>query len=474
MWPHPLLEEVWFAHVFCSRQSNNRGIYLYAMLNLYIPILCIVIVMILRVTKRRLVYLGTGVFAGLLIVNRMILPSTSSCISATCHTGPAYQLLRRNEMRIEVNHPLISSVHINYLPSNHPNEDRFSIGTIKEHCTSLFAVIDGHKTDDCSDHLKDTLLPYVVHSLKEGGVVKSDIEMVDVHRHADTIIASTDTCDTTSLDNVKVVDNLLHQGFMSLDKNISEEALKCFRLVNKGHSIKENNRLKITMRAIAGACALVAMVTDKMVYIANTGDCRVILGVKEKGVWSATPLSQDQNAHNKDEVVRIISAHPGEEKTVISMGRILGSLMPFRSFGDVELKWPQEQLDLFGSYLANYLTPPYLTADPVVTNKIVTSSDKFMVLATDGLWEKLSNEKVVETVSNIGVSSRKTGLMGFFSRQQQEECCSYENSATTLLWEALGGTEDSVDNMLRIPPRFSRLHRDDITVLVVHFKDKDT
>lgn len=441
------------------------------MLSLYVPMLCIVTVMILRVTKKRLVYLGTGVFAGLLIVNRMILPSTSSCVSASCHTGPAYQILRRNEIRIKVNHPLISSVHINYLPSNHPNEDRFAIGAIKEHCTSLFAVIDGHKSDDCSEHLKDTLLPYVAHSLKEGGVVKSNIEMFDVQRHTDTIIASTDTCETTSLENVKDIDNLLHHGFMSLDKNISDEALKCFHLVNKGHSIKENNRLKITLRAIAGACALVAMVTDKMVYIANTGDCRVILGVKEKGVWSALPLSRDQNVHNEDEVIRIMSAHPGEEKTVISMGRILGSLMPFRSFGDVELKWPQKHLDLFGSYLANYLTPPYLTADPVVTNKIVTSSDKFMVLATDGLWEKLSNEKVVETVSNIGVSSRKTGLMGFFSRQQPEECCSYENSATTLLWEALGGTEDSVERMLKIPPRISRLHRDDITVLVIHFKD---
>jgi len=50
---------------------------------------------------------------------------------------------------------------------------------------------------------------------------------------------------------------------------------------------------------------------------------------------------------------------------------------------------------------ANLKSPPYVTAEPVVTTTTLTPEDmkdSFIVMGTDGLWEKLTNEQVVGLV----------------------------------------------------------------------------
>lgn len=41
---------------------------------------------------------------------------------------------------------------------------------------------------------------------------------------------------------------------------------------------------------------------------------------------------------------------------------------------------------------------PYITSDPVVTVVDLTSEDRFLILATDGVWEQLSNQEAVQCV----------------------------------------------------------------------------
>ena len=50
---------------------------------------------------------------------------------------------------------------------------------------------------------------------------------------------------------------------------------------------------------------------------------------------------------------------------------------------------------------ANFKSPPYVTAEPIVTTTQLQPSDlkdAFVVMGTDGLWEKLTNEEVVGLV----------------------------------------------------------------------------
>lgn len=72
-------------------------------------------------------------------------------------------------------------------------------------------------------------------------------------------------------------------------------------------------------------------------------------------------------------------------------------------FGDARYKLPLEIQDKLQDYWgrqlpANFKTPPYVTAEPVITTTVLTPSDMkdaFVVMGTDGLWEKLTNEEVV-------------------------------------------------------------------------------
>lgn len=144
-----------------------------------------------------------------------------------------------------------------------------------------------------------------------------------------------------------------------------------------------------------------------------------MLGVQEEdGSFSAHTLSNDHSAQNEDEVARIRGEHPpAERKTVIRQvqhllicsayfcpasmksfcllhqDRLLGLLMPFRAFGDVKFKWSIELqkrvLESGPDQLhenehtkfipPNYLTPPYLTAEPEITYHKLRPQDRFMV-----------------------------------------------------------------------------------------------
>ena len=46
----------------------------------------------------------------------------------------------------------------------------------------------------------------------------------------------------------------------------------------------------------------------------------------------------------------------------------------------------------------HYKTPPYLTARPEITKCTLVPKDKFVVIASDGLWDLLSPTQVIRLV----------------------------------------------------------------------------
>ena len=117
----------------------------------------------------------------------------------------------------------------------------------------------------------------------------------------------------------------------------------------------------------SGACALAAVVDteEQQLWVAVAGDCRAVAGFYDQkadgtGVWRVDVLSEDQTAESPKEVARYAAAldqsypdclhacritreHPKDNPSeVIAGGRVLGSLQPSRSFGDLRYKWTAE------------------------------------------------------------------------------------------------------------------------------------
>lgn len=428
--------------------------------------------------KRKIAILGTactGVVAGLFLFNK-ILPTATSCqLSCTATESASYAFLQRNEARVIVrDHPLISAVEVNYLPSNNPNEDRFVSGSSRELGMGLFAVLDGHKGPHCSEHLRQRLLPHLMKSLADKGLLKDthvdlySLNTSDLDYHPQSTVHLPPSTDPQDQDKLASFEETVKQAFVSLDKEITDTALQAVRQIRQGRSVTAGNLRSDVLKGVAGACALLTMITERTLTVASTGDCRAVVGTRDGGGWGVVPMSVDQNAQNKDEVDRLNEAHPKEEQTIITMGRLLGSLMPLRSFGDVEYKWSLADLRNLLQVPMFYHTPPYLTAEPVVTKRVLQRGDRFVVLATDGLWERMSNEQVVRTVGEVVEPKQQQPSSLLWLRSKSQKKCCNENAATRLLWESLGGEEKVVNRLLQVSAPYSRAVRDDITLVVIH------
>ena len=435
-----------------------------------------------RLLRRPAPLLGaacTSAFVGLFLFNKIVLNRATCAASCAKYRYLSYQRLQKNEATKEVNNAAtVKSFDVNFLPSNSPIEDRFVAGISDSLGTAMFSVIDGHKGYLCSQYLQKHLLQYISAELKAEAKLTNENDLIilmDMDSEAsfgdfEYSVREANGWNRARELSSSAIENCLKRSFVSLDNDISNSGLADIKMINQGHSFTSEMKERV-MTAIDGACSIVSLVWESDIFVANTGDCRVVVGHQvPNGTWQAIPLSVDQNAQHPGEVERITKAHPGEENTIVMNGRVLGNLMPFRTFGDVDFKWEKKYLESVGIPLSPfYFTPPYITAEPLVTHRQLQGGDKFMIVASDGLWERITNEEAVNVVVEnlMNSESKPSSFTSLF--KGKEQCCS-ENAATKLLWHALGGTDESVTELLDITPRWSRMYRDDITIIVIFFR----
>uniref|UniRef100_A0A0E0L3C7 protein-serine/threonine phosphatase n=1 Tax=Oryza punctata TaxID=4537 RepID=A0A0E0L3C7_ORYPU len=122
-----------------------------------------------------------------------------------------------------------------------------------------------------------------------------------------------------------------------------------------------------------GSTAVVAVVGPNRVVVANSGDSRAVLC--RAGV--PVPLSVDHKPDRPDELERIQAA--GGRVIYWDGARVLGVLAMSRAIGDGYLK-------------------PYVTSEPEVTVTERADDDECLILASDGLWDVVTNEMACEVV----------------------------------------------------------------------------
>ncbi|KAJ5212156.1 protein serine/threonine phosphatase 2C [Penicillium cinerascens] len=362
----------------------------------------------------------------------------------------------------------------NQLASNSPCEDRYIHGTFSPYNDGkkwmAWAVFDGHAGWQTADLLQKQLLTFVRHGLSQ----------IKLSSEGYTSDAS--------------VQDAVVKGFLALDDSIVETALQTSQ---SKMSLAE--KVKKLLPAYAGSCALLSLYDSatSTLHVACTGDSRAVLGQQgPDGKWEAIPLSVDQTGYNEEEIARLCSEHPGE-KNMIKDGRVLG-LAVSRAFGDTRWKWPldfqRKMKNKFGAPSPltpkyDVRTPPYLTAEPVVTStKIDPNKPSFLIMASDGIWDMLSNQQAVNLVTKwIEASTgekRKSELepvygpfdLGRFENgvdwkfEEKRTTVQDENAAVHLVRNSLGGNHhEMVAGRLAFSSPFSRNQRDDMTVQVVFF-----
>ncbi|CAM6070187.1 unnamed protein product [Sphagnum tenellum] len=126
----------------------------------------------------------------------------------------------------------------------------------------------------------------------------------------------------------------------------------------------------------AGSTASTAVLVGDHLLVANVGDSRAVICKGGKAV----ALSTDHKPNQTDERQRIENA--GGVVMWAGTWRVGGILAVSRAFGDRLLK-------------------QYVVADPEIQEDTIEKGVDFLVLASDGLWDVVSNDDAVEMVANI-------------------------------------------------------------------------
>ncbi|KAI0648506.1 phosphatase 2C-like domain-containing protein [Trametes meyenii] len=401
------------------------------------------------------------------------------------HNSLADNEYRRNEKtRLPPPGSGISRYDVSYFASNEPIEDRHAeaVLPVPSGYWSLFGVYDGHSGTDTSIWLAENLLPAVTGAL------------ADLYSK----VNGANSIDLAHQPPPSEVETTLKNTFKRLDDDIVNAPLKTIFSSNSRHAA-----VTLLAPAYSGSCALLSFYDSQsgLLYTALTGDSRAVLGRPTRdetsnltGTYTVHALTADQNGWNPSERERLEAEHPDE--TTVRNGRVMGYGMS-RAFGDAVLKWSREVQDrLKREYLGrsprpDLLTPPYLTAEPVVTTTQILPGD-FLILASDGLWEALTNEEAVGLIglwkdmrspgadplpvvpSELPVpQTERDGTVRYRQWGAEKRFVSVdENAATHLLRNALGGADsDLAAALLSMKAPRSRVYRDDITAVVVFFTE---
>lgn len=201
----------------------------------------------------------------------------------------------------------------------------------------FFGVFDGHAGPKVSQYCSKHLLRHILDCLDSG----KDKEATE--------------------GNVK---KAIYHGFLELDEDLKKQPQWA------------------TGEDRSGTTAIVVMVTPKKIIWGNCGDSRGLLCRDGKVVFS----TQDHKPYNQSERARIEKAGG-----TVMMQRVNGSLAVSRALGDFDYKRVNELK----------ATEQLVSPEPEITvQDREPSSDEFLLLACDGIFDVMSNEEVVAYVSH--------------------------------------------------------------------------
>ena len=143
----------------------------------------------------------------------------------------------------------------------------------------------------------------------------------------------------------------------------------------------------------SGTTATVLYVNEYAILIANVGDSRAVLSYMDNGVFSAIPMTVDHIASSSDERF-LVEKRGGVITSNGGIDRVNGTLAITRSIGDASLSPLLSRVPHVSLASRKELreTCGYLSQSTVPC---------FIVLASDGLWDVLTNQEAVDMVVEV-------------------------------------------------------------------------
>lgn len=169
----------------------------------------------------------------------------------------------------------------------------------------------------------------------------------------------------------------------------------------------------------SGSTAVTCFISKSTIYTANTGDSRAVIGSMDSNsnVWSAHALTTDHKPDLPLEQARIEKKGGRVEPCLDHQNNYIGPARVWLAHEHIPgLAMSRSIGDLVGASVG-------VTWEPDITVAKVKKSDRFMIVASDGVWEFMSDIQVVKIV---GESWKKGDIEGASDRLLEEALLRWE------------------------------------------------
>ena len=217
-----------------------------------------------------------------------------------------------------------------------------------------------------------------------------------------------------------------------LKDDLSEVIKQTFEMEN--NSLLRNKQIDSNL---SGSTCVSVIYTPEKLIIANIGDSRCVLGKKiDNDEWKAENLTKDHKPDVPEEAERIMNFGGRIRPMKDEEGNYIGPLRVYMKDKDIP---GLAMTRSFGDY---YASTAGTISIPEVSEYKFAPEDKFLILASDGLFEFIDSDEVVNIVS------------GYYEKNDIVGCCEflYKESYRKWIYEE----EDTVD---------------DITIILVFFEE---
>ena len=156
----------------------------------------------------------------------------------------------------------------------------------------------------------------------------------------------------------------------------------------------------------SGTTTVSLLLLNKTIYSGNVGDSRAILiSCNKQGEWTTQPLSRDQKPDDPLEMQRILKSGGRVEAFKDYNGDPVGPARVWLKHEHIPGLAMSRSL---GDKVAAQVG---VLAEPEILEFQLTEEDKMIVLASDGVWEFLSNDMVMNYI------------LPFYHKNQPELAC---------------------------------------------------
>lgn len=146
--------------------------------------------------------------------------------------------------------------------------------------------------------------------------------------------------------------------------------------------------------SLSGTTAALVFVRGNELFVGNLGDCRVVMGRTRGTGVEAIDLSVDHKPDRPDERTRIVQ-HGGRVEPVRlqSSQNFVGPMRVWKQKSNLPGLAVSRSL---GDIVAQQIG---VTPQPEFTHTKIDAKDRFLIIASDGVWEWLSSQEAVEIVN---------------------------------------------------------------------------